>query len=56
MDMGSGKRSDASIAVLPTKIAILPYDDIDDDDDDDDDDEEDNEVAWGRGTRDKEIL
>ena len=56
IDMRGGERSDASISVLPTRIAISPCDDDDvvvvvDDDDDDDDY---NELAWGRGARDKD--
>ena len=47
--MGSGERSDASIAVLPTRIAISPYHDDDDDDDDVVGRDNDNELAWGAG-------
>lgn len=52
INMGSDERSDASIAVLTMKIAIIPYDDDNVVNDDDDD----NELAWGRGARDKEIT
>ena len=51
--MRSGERSDASIAVLATRIAISPYDVVNVNDDDDDDDDE---LAWGRGLGDKEIT
>ena len=51
------KRSDASIAFLPTRISISPYDDDDDDDVVVNDDDDDNELALGAGVaRDKEIT
>ena len=50
--MCSGERSDASISVLATRIAISPYDVVVNVNDDDDDDE----LAWGRGLGDKEIT
>lgn len=53
INMGSDERSDASIAVLTMKIAIIPYDDDDNVVNDDDDN---NELAWGRGGQDKEIT
>lgn len=57
--MQGGERSDASIVVLPTRIAISRYDDDDDVivvKDDDDDDKRTGMGAGGLESRDKQIA